>query len=180
MSTCTTTATADRRKQFWSTQPNACGQQPGCVSDCGMPGLELVENTDDSATIATNEWVRGLVLNILGTNGRKPNRACGYRANAQGGHWSDSFRTDGFQAGTLVRDLPTTVSIRDSIAMARAQLQADLQKLVGMGIAQKVVVVTSYLGSNRMSATIEIIGPSGTTSTIGLTGQRNTNAWVWK
>lgn len=179
MSVCTTTASADRRKVFWATQQDACGIDPSCGFECAAPGLSL-EEQDAGTTIATNDWVRGLVLNILGTDGRKPDTACGYRPGAQGGHWSDSFRGDGRRAGTLVRNIPTSISIRDSVALARATLEADLSKLVNMGVAQKVSVTAAYVGGNVMTATVDIVGPNGVVSRVGLTGQRSPNAWAWK
>jgi phage gp46-like protein len=121
-----------------------------------------------------------LVLNILYTDGRKPDTACGFRPGTQGGHWSESFRTDGQKIGTLVRNLPKSSSVRDSVALTRATLIADLNKLILMGVAQTINVTTEYLGGNVMAADIDIIAPDGTTARVGLTGKRNANAWVWK
>lgn len=194
---------ADRRRTFWTTQPGACGSDPSCTGDCGRPGLQYTtsgcgrlqcqccppptvdttcppgEQTPQPRTFVTSDWVRSLVLNILLTNARLPNTACGYRPGAQGGHWSESFRTDGAKSGSNIRNLPKSMNIRDSVALAKATIEADLAKLVKMGIAQSVTVTAEYLGSNVMSADIEIMSPTGIGTRVGLTGNRNGNSWAW-
>lgn len=203
MSICATPGGADRRRTFWTTQPGACGSEPGCVGDCGTPGLQFTtsncgqlrcnccpdpavnpecppgERPIPSRSIVTSDWVRSLVINILMTNAKLPDTRCGYRPGAQGGHWSESFRTDGQKSGSAIRNLPKSMGIRDSVALVRATLKADLAKLVKMGVAQSVEVTAEYLGNNLMSADIEVVGPNGTGSKVGLTGNRNGNAWAW-
>lgn len=202
MTLCSVPANSDRRRTFWTTQPGACGSEAGCATDCGTPGLQLTSSScgrlrcqccPDNATdpncltpgppagrsFVTTDWLRSLVINILLTNAKLPDSRCGYRPGAQGGHWSESFRTDGQKSGSSIRNLPKSMSIRDSVALVRATLKSDLAKLVKMGVAQSVEVTAEYLGSNLMSATIEIIGPNGIGAKVGLTGDRSANAWAW-
>lgn len=185
MATCATPVSSRAQRIFWTTQPGACGSGAECGVDCGRSGLSVVEagaavgEALPPRTILTSDWVRSLALNILQTNGRSPDTACGYRPGSQGGHWSESFRKDGLKVGTLLRGLPSSASIRDSIVLIRATLIAELHRLVKMNIAKSVEVDVEYLGGNTMSATISIIAPDGTVSRVGMTGARNTNAWAW-
>lgn len=195
--TACATAPIGRRRTFWTTQP--CGTRTVCGSECATFGLSIYrvddqcglkcDNTGElgckasneqvERSIANNDYVRSLALNILLTNGRKPDTACGYRAGQRGGHWSDSFRDDGLTAGSLLRTLPSSGSIRDSVNLARAYAQADLSKLVTMGYAASVDVQSKYLGGNAMSLDAVIYGQAGLTSNVGIIGSRSTNAWVW-
>lgn len=164
----------DRRRRFWTTQPDICGAQQSCGESCANPGLQLI-----GSSFVTDEWVRSLAINILMTDGRKEDIPCGYRPGSQGGHWSESFRQDSQPIGSTIRDMPNAPSIRQSVALARAKLQNDLARLVNMGLAQSVNVETRYLGGNLMSADITITAPDGTNSRVGLTGARNSNTWAW-
>lgn len=191
------TAPIGRRKTFWTTQP--CGTRISCGNECATFGLRIYRRDDECGivcdntgepgckapydqierTIDTTNPVVSLALNILLTNGRKPDATCGYRPGQRGGHWSDSFRDDGMTAGSLLRTLPATASIRDSIRLARAYAQSDLSKLVTLGYAQSVKVDARYIGGNAMSLDATIYGQSGTTSNVGITGNRSNNSWVW-
>jgi phage gp46-like protein len=185
MAICASPSQSRPRRTFWTTQPGACGQAADCGADCGRSGLSVVEAGPAEGeglpprTILTNDWVRSLALNILQTDGRAPDSACGYRPGGQGGHWSESFRKDGQKVGTLLRTLPSSSSIRDNINLVRATLVSELNRLVVMGIAKTITVDAEYLGGNRMSADISIIAPDGTTARVGMTGARNSNAWAW-
>lgn len=176
--TCLPSATS-RRRTFWTTQPSACGEEPGCVAPCGIPGLVAID-TDDGRTFATNDWVRSLALNMLNTDARRDPKACGYPPGRDGGHWSDSYRADGLYAGTTVRDLPSFNRILDSVGVVRARLAKDMNKLVLLGVATSVAVAVEYVGKNRIAATIDITGPAGVTGRVDLTAERLENSWVWK
>lgn len=192
---------ADRRRPFWVTQPNACGDTPDdCgTDDCGIPGLSfdtgncanitcccppasvdpLCTAHTPQRTIAANNWLRGLILNILSTRGRLPNTDCGYPVGAQGGHWTDSFRTDGQQAGNLIYSVPAAKSIRDSMLAIAARVQADLNKLVTMKVVSTVLVTATYAGGRKAKLDISAIAPSGASVNVGLTGTRTNNSWIW-
>lgn len=199
----------DRRRGFWATQPAACGSDPDPCregAECGRPGLQLTSShcgryhcsccpapaeapeclgalrapaASIPRSFVTSDWLRGLILNILYTDGKNDNTPCGYVPGTQGGHWSESFRKDGQKIGTLVRTIPPQASIRDSIALIKARMVADLNRLIVMKLVSSVVVNTSYLGGNRMLAEIIITGQSGETTRVGLTGARLQNSWVW-
>lgn len=167
-----------RRLKFWATQEVGTNQS-NCGDDCASFGLNLVKS-GEYASISTDDWVRGLAINILMTDGRKPNTICGYRAGNRGGHWSDSFRSDGLTSGSLVRTIKASGKIRDQVNLLQAYAQSDMEKLVTMGVAISVNVTANYIGGNRASLDIEIIGPSGTTANVAVSGTRISNAWVWQ
>lgn len=179
MTTCFTPING-RRRIFWTTQPDACGTYQLCLSECGSSGLvSRIPAGQEGRTFDTNDYVRGLALNILGTDGRRPDTACGYRPGARGGHWADSFRDDNLTCGTTIRDIPAQKSVTDCLGLIRVYLLQAMQKLVSYGVAQTVSVDVSYAGSNNFNATINVNGNDGTSSRVGITGTRLENAWVW-
>lgn len=204
MISCAPPAGAERRRTFWTTQPNACGVVGSCGAECGVVGLALTQGNcgrqgcsccpspadrpdcppasrpPAPRTFVTTDWVRSLVLNILLTDGKSPNSKCGFRPGGQGGHWSESFRKDGQKIGSLVRKIPKSPGVRESVALVRATLLSELSRLVTVGIAKSVAVDAQYLGANTMRADIDILAPDGTTVRVGMTGDRNANAWAWR
>lgn len=170
-----------RNRPFWATQPSACGAtQDDCSGhECGAPGLQLIAGSGNSRSIVTSDWLRSLVINMLYTDGRRSDTKCGFVPGTQGGHWSESFRKDGQRIGTLMRNIPASASIRDSIALIKARMVADLNRLVIMKIALSVDVRVAYIGGSKMQVEIDVIGQSGETSKVGLLGTRLKNAWVW-
>lgn len=201
MMNCTVTDHQDRRS-FWTTQPSACGSDTRCADSCGSPGLQLTDSscgryqcsccppltfragcgndgTKNPRGIVTSNWLRGLVINILMTDGRLPDTACGYRPYARGGHWSDSFRTDGQRSGTLVRTLPANVRMNDAAAVAQAQLRADLAKLVVMQVAVDVAVSVRYIGGRRVQADIDVTTADQQRTRVGVVGTQVSNTWTW-
>lgn len=194
--------TADRRKPFWTTQPAACGRSNNdCDSgECGHAGLAFDAEACFSSceccppavldttcvppqpprTLRTDNWMRSLVINILSTRGRLPNTDCGYSPGVQGGHWSDTFRTDGQQAGNLIYSVPAARSINESIAQITARAQADLNKLVVMKVASAVSVAVTYKGGMQIALDIGVISAIGATTNVGLIGARSNNSWIWK
>ena len=170
-----------RRRIFWTTQPDACGSETSCQASCGSSGLETyVPEGADGRTFRNNDWVRGLALNILLTDAQKDDTACGHRPGARGGHWSDSYRTDGQKAGTQLRYIPRQKSVQDSVQLIQAYMAASLNKLVAYGVAAMVTVTVKYIGRNTYNADIEIIGQNGQTSRVGIVGNRLENSWVWE
>ena len=187
-----------RFKHFWSTQPNACGIQPGsCSTDpCGEPGLKLIDVPDPCAavvgcytncpptkllgrTIATNDYIRGLALNILGTNAEAPATECGQIPGQRGGYWADNYRSDGIKSGTSIRSAKYMGTIAQQIALAQAYATADMQKLVTYGVAISVTCKVTYAGNNTLNLVINIYGNDGVTSNINFTGKRLANSFVW-
>lgn len=171
-----------RRKIFWTTQAASCGVVSSCVGDCGSTGLETyipLGTPDGARTIRTNDYVLGLALNILMTDGRKEDTPCGHRPGARGGHWSDSFRDDGQSSGTNIRYIAPQRSIADTVKLIQAHMQNSLNKLVTYGVANLVTVKTSYAGRGVIAADIEILGNDGQSARVGVTGKRIENSWVW-
>jgi phage gp46-like protein len=169
-----------RRKIFWTTQPDACGVVQGCISECGSSGLKShVPAGQKGRTFYTNDYVRGLMINIIGTKGRRDDSNCGWRPGTRGGHWADTYRTDGNTVGTGIYDIPAQTSVADCINLLRARLLHDMQKLVAYGVAQSVNVAVSYAGGNTFAVTVEAFGNDGKSSRVGLTGKRLENSWVW-
>lgn len=169
---------ADRRQIFWATQPAACGEVNGCFTECGKPGLQI-NSVGNAKTIAKSDYVRGLALNILLTDARREDTLCGYRPGARGGYWADSFRSDRGYSGSRLRQLTSTGSIRESLALIRAFAEADLSKLIAYGVATSVSVTVEYLGRSAVSLVAVITGQSNDVTRVGVTGTRLSNSWVW-
>jgi Phage protein GP46. len=172
-------ATIDRRRTFWTTKDGACGSEPSCGNECGNPGLKIVCGAGGGATFETDEYAVGLALNILLTNGRKEDSSCGHVPGTRGGHWADSFRTDGKTSGSRFRYVKATGRIQETMALLKAYATDDLKKLVDYGVAVSVSVDMKYIGGNVMSLGITIMGVTGRESRVGLIGTRLENSWVW-
>lgn len=194
--TCTIPAIT-RRRTFWATQPDACGSNEVCGADCGIPGLSFTD-TSNCATgcqptvdpscgpfsqprsIASTDWMRGLIINMLMTDARNPDRACGYRPGAQGGHWSESYISGGPSGvGTLMRTAGANGSTSESVNLIRAYAVATLEKLIGRGVASAVDVTAKYIGDGKMSLEIVVSGHGDGDVRVGLSGARLQNGWVW-
>lgn len=205
MAQCSVPA-SNRRRLFWATQPDACGTSDICGAGCGIPGLSRSSSggwdcapgcqccppatVDPSCpdqigerqqvTISTDQWLRGLVINMLMTDGRMPDTACGYRPGAQGGHWSSSYIEAGpAEVGTLIRAVPTGGRIQDSVNLATSYARATLQRLIERGVALDISVVGVYLGGMKMRLDIDVIGRRSDSAKVGISGQRVANGWVW-
>jgi phage gp46-like protein len=170
-----------RRRIFWTTQPDSCGGVVSCAAECGIPGLALYtpESDPKARTFRNDDWIRGLALNMLGTDGRKDDTLCGHRPGARGGHWSDIFRGDGKSSGTQLRYVSKQTSVVDTVQVIQAHMQMTLQRMVDYGVASAVTVKVTYAGRNVYNANIEIIGTNGHTSRVGVVGNRLENSWVW-
>lgn len=170
----------DRRRHFWATQPDACGQRERCGNECDIPGLKLITVPDKvGLSIETSGWIRGLLLNILSTTAKAPTTTCGNLPGREGGHWSESYG-DGTYVGTHMYESGPNVSFRDALIVLKAKVSKDVYKLVTYGVATSVDVATKYLGSNRVSIDITVIGPTITEGVVNLSVERIANAWVWK
>lgn len=170
----------DRRRLFWVTQPDACGETESCGT-CGNPGLKVLKNDDGSRTISTEEYVRGLAINILGTDGVKDAIECGRTPGTRGGYWADSFRDDGKTSGSLFRFMKPAGKINEDIGVLRAVIARDLNKLVSpYGVAISVDVELTYIGRGAARLDAKIVGRDGNTTRVGMTGSRLVNGWVWK
>lgn len=173
------TSSVGRRKLFWATQADACGEENSCGGRCGVPGLELTGPDAGPRSISTDNWLTGLMLNMLMTDGRRPNTVCGYTPTGQGGHWSESYMEDGAGVGTLVRTIGPSSRVSQIEAELKAYAQQTLEKLVGRGVARSVVVTVTYVASGTFKVDAEIIGIDNTSSRIGVSAQRLENGWIW-
>jgi len=173
-----------RRRHFWATQPAPCGTYERCGDDCGIPGLELKKQEvyitgNRGASFATNDWIRGLLLNIFCTEARKPATNCGNIPGQQGGHWSESYG-DGTYIGSRIYMGNNIIvkSTSDAIKLLTASVQADAYKLVTYGVATSVEVTAKYLGNLKVEMLIEVFGPSIVDGRVNLRAQRSKNQWV--
>lgn len=175
-------ALADRRRCFWSTQPCGCGNsKTSCGDECCDPGMSQLEN----GSIATNDWVRGLILNMLNTDKRRDPTRCGINPTDIRGHWSESFidgesgfyggAQRGYRVGTGLRYLDVSkYRIREIEALIKSELVDTLQKLVMLGIAQDISVEVDYVGNNSFNAVLFAYGPDGAPmGKVAIIGQRD-------
>jgi hypothetical protein len=165
------------RRIFWTTRVQTCGTYNVCGEICSIPGLQYDEQ-DDGRTINTEEWLQGLILNILNTRARTdakcPTPAAVY------GHWSESYRDDHLYIGATMWNAADKRYIRtaDMVKAVGAAVQADAGKLVALGIATSVVVETHYRGSNSVGVIVTVYTSTGT-KTLNLSGSFVSETWVW-
>jgi len=188
MATCDVSAVG-RRRTFWANQ--ACTTERDCGFDCGADyGIKYYCPENQACTehkpgsqrgIETDNWLRGLVINILFTDGKLVDTLCGWKPGARGGHWSDSYRNGRYpgSVGSSIRNLKTHGTISDAIAEINAYMRFDLQKLVTYGVALSIEVASKYIGNNTVQSDIIIYGVDGTTTQVGVSGQRLKNSWAW-
>lgn len=167
----------DRRRLFWATQPGACGEESSCAGDCGVPGLAY----ESEGVISSKNWISGLIINMLMTDGRQPDTDCGYSPGSQGGHWSESYIQSGpREIGTLLRKIPNTGTVRESLALIVAHARASIDRLVDRGVAQSVDVQGRYAGNNTMVLDILVRGAGNTgDARVGLSVNRTPQGWIW-
>lgn len=168
----------DRRRIFWATQPSACGSFFKCDGDdCGFPGIEIIKDGAE-ATISNSAYVRGLALNILYTNGVRDSSRCGgFMPGSRGGHWSDSFT--GTSSGSSIIDIPVSYTVGQMVNLVKAFVTQAMRKLVTYGVATNVSVDATYGGNNSVDVTIIITGSSNNREMVTVSGQRQSNSWVW-
>ena len=190
---------ASRRRLFWATQPAACGETSECGIACGVPGLVHTNGLYACGSecdithqpgcprpvlqrsILTGGWVRGLIINMLMTDGKLPDTNCGFKPGTQGGHWSESYIEGGPAViGTLARAIQPSGTMNESIALIAAYVDATLQRLVQRGVAKSVTVTSRYLGNAKLSIDVIVVGTDDTSSKVGLLGSRLQNSWVWE
>jgi len=195
-----------RFHKFWATQINACPSEasdptcfdPASLDTCASPGLVLIPQYDPTwqernwqggsfaecgpeiigATISTDKWVRGLILNILGTNAQQAKSICGNRPGQKGGYWLDDV--SGAKSGSSIRYIPTTgYTINQQVTYVQQQCAADLNKLITYGVANSVNVVATYAGLQTIQLIITVIGVDDETTVVNSTMAKIANAWVW-
>lgn len=165
-----------RRRAFWTTM-DACGQYTLCDQPCVIPGLQYVDKPE-GRTIATEDWIRSLVLNILNTRARTDLR-CPTPAGTFG-HWSENYRDDNLYIGTRVYNVAEKSYIRvlDGVKAIGSAVRSDVGKLVIMGLADDVEVEVIYRGRSRVDIIVTVIARS-IRRTVNLTGMYSSDTWVW-
>lgn len=196
-------APRSRFRRFWATQPNVCPPDPGvCNTECEQPGLSILITRDPTwqqlqpaydglgglpddcaapitgATIATTDYVRGLIINILGTNAAQLASKCGNQPGQRLGYWLDSISGD--KSGSSIRYVPTSgFNTAQSVQFVQMQAQADLQKLITYGVANTVDVTATYIGGGSIGLNIVVAGVDDTRTVVNSTMTKIANAWVW-
>lgn len=165
---------AGRRNLFWATQPDAGGSFTHCDGDCGYPGF-----VQDGSSLVSTDWLRGLIINMLMTDGKEPDTRCGYTAGAQGGHWSESYMTGAAVVGTLIRSIGPQGRVTETTALLKAYAQSTLDRLIERGVASTVECTVAYKGVGRFALDVEVRGVANDLAKVGLTGERLTNGWIW-
>jgi hypothetical protein len=191
-----------RRRVFWTTQENACGDYFMCGHECAIPGLEYIDDPKDytgpstaapfgnprsgdvvwpdgGRSIKNTEWILGLILNILNTRARTdlrcPSPAAVY------GHWSESYRTDNLWIGSRLWNAAEKSYIRvaDSVKAIQAAIQADVGKLIVLGVADSVTVEATYRGRNSVEVTV-VATKTNARHVLNLSGTFVSDTWVWQ
>jgi phage gp46-like protein len=168
-----------RRRIFWTTHPQACGDYAMCGVICSIPGLVYEEGADDGRTIATDGWLTSLVLNILNTRSRTDVKCPA--PSAVFGHWSESYRDDGLYVGSTLWNAAAKsyVRIADNVKAIISAIRADMAKLIALGIATGVDVEGTYVAAGRVNVTVTITTTTGP-SRIDLSGSLVSETWVWQ
>jgi hypothetical protein len=178
-----------RRRIFWTTQQQACGEYVLCGQECSIPGLAYEVNNQPAIdqglpgepgyrTIKNDDWLRSLILNILNTRARSdlrcPSPAAVY------GHWSESYRSDGLWVGSRLWNAAAKSYIRiaDAVKAIEAAIRADMGKLLVLGVADSVEVEATYRGRNSVEVIITATKLNAR-HVLNLSGALATNAWVW-
>lgn len=195
-------ASADRRRTFWVTQPDACGSYDGaCDTTCGFAGLALTElceettkhrcgdtpyldptctvDTNKPRTIVNTNWIRGLALNMLLTKKRRADSACGVRAGAMNGHWTESYMSSGKPVGTDLYYIGAATTVNEIKLMVKAYAEATLQKLIDYKVATSVVVTVKYRGGNNFEIDAEIWTAQGISAHVGLKASKTGTTLNW-
>lgn len=171
--------TAVTRRVFWATQPDACPDvQNDCGDACGAPGLRLLASAAGT-TIDNTNYVRGLILNSLLTDGRRADSVCGSIPGRRGGHWSEAFMGRGVRVGALFRDLPVVGSISDAPGLVQSYAQAALDWMVPASVVLSITATAKYAGRGRIALKVAAIGQTGAALNVGVSGVRLENAWAW-
>jgi hypothetical protein len=197
-STCAPLPACERRV-FWVTQPDACAPDTNaCGAPCARPGLRMIDVADNcdmlgnfdpcktgatpkllGRTIDNSNYMRGLALNILGTNDRRDDTPCGWLPGRRGGYWADSFMGNVQFQGAL-DDLPATGTIAEALLNLKRAVQTKLKPLVTMAVAETVTVTTTYTGRDGFHVAIDIAGRgSNNLVRVGMTANRLKNSWAW-
>jgi hypothetical protein len=180
-----------RRRIFWTTQAEACGDYTLCGSPCVIPGLEYIDKDDPYVdpgmlpassgyrTIKNTEWLQSLILNILNTRARTdlkcPSPAAVY------GHWSESYRRDKLHIGSRLWNAADKAYVRiaDAVKAIQTAVTYDMAKLPAMGVADKVDVETFYKGRNTVGIVITATVRQ-TQHVLNLSGAFVSGSWVWQ
>jgi phage gp46-like protein len=178
-----------RRRIFWTTRQNACGTYNLCGQTCSIPGLEYEDHDDPYPeqglpassgyrTIKNDEWLLGLILNILNTRARTDMR-CPSPA-AVYGHWSESYRSDGLWIGSRMWNAASKSYIRvnDGVKAIEAAIRADMGKLVVQGVADSVEVTATYRRHNSVEVMVTAT-KTNARHVLNLSGSFVSNNWVW-
>jgi phage gp46-like protein len=179
-----------RRRVFWTTQQEACGEYFLCGNECSIPGLQYVDNDDPYVepgtlpsssgyrTIMNTDWILSLILNILNTRARNDSRCPS--PTAVYGHWSESYRTDNLWIGSRLWNAAEKSYIRvaDSVQAIQAAIEADMGKLVVLGVADSVSVEATYQGRNSV---VVIVSATKTNvrHVLNLSGTFVSDTWIW-
>jgi len=156
---------------------DSCGRYNLCGAECSIPGLQYIDKPE-GRTIANDDWIRSLVLNILNTRARSDLK-CPTPAGTFG-HWSESYRDDGLYIGTRLFNAAekSYSKILEGVKAIGAAIRSDIGKLIILGLADDVDVDVVYRGRSRVDVTIAITIRS-VRRTVDLAGTYGTNAWVW-
>ncbi len=129
-------------------------------------------------TIKNDEWLKGLIINILNTRARTDAKCPA--PSAVYGHWSESYRDDNLWVGSRMWNAAEKPYIRilDAVNAIGAADRADMSKLVALQLCSSVDVQASYAGRNRVDIVITAF-VSRASHVLNLSGTFASDTWVW-
>jgi phage gp46-like protein len=130
-------------------------------------------------TINTDQWLRGLIINILHTRARTDLKCPA--PSAIYGHWSESYRNDGLYIGSRLWNAAAKPyrSVVDAIRSIEAAIKSDMSKLVVLGLADEVEVEARDRNHNSAIVTITVI-TSQKRHVLNLSGNFAAGEWMWQ
>lgn len=135
--------------------------------------------TAKERSIRNDQWLRGLILNILNTRARTDSKCPA--PSAVYGHWSESYRTDDLYIGSRLWNAASKSYIRiaDAVSAIEAAVRADMGKLVVLGLVDSVQVEANYGGSNSVRVSVTAITVQAQ-HVLNLSGNLVSGEWAWQ
>jgi phage gp46-like protein len=187
-----------RRKSFWTTQQ--CKTVDICGRDCGNFGIKYTTKQTDCAqgcdntvqngcaapkerSLATDNFIKSLLINILMTDGQRPDDECGFAAGSRGGHWSNSYRANAQTIGSNIRSVKAGKTTAANVLALQVEAQKIANKIVSYGVVKSAIATVKYLGGMVYSLDIKYETFNNESSNVGFVGNsitaKSKSTFIW-